>query len=113
MKLSVPAVKGYRAAHNHVFSLADVLWWPVVSLAGYPAAFEKSCPPRGIRPPEWNLSLVLRNLTCPPYEPLKLSSDKHLTWKTCLLLALILAKKVSELYDLSIWVCPSPTFWTL
>ena len=38
---------------------------------------------------------------CSPYEPMKLSLDKHLTWKTCSLLALALAKRVNELHSLS------------
>ena len=43
----------------------------------------------------------LRSLTHPPYEPLKLSSAKHLTWKSCFLLALAPAKRVIELHGLS------------
>ena len=36
-----------------------------------------------------------------PYEPLKLSSDKHVPRKTCFLLVLTLAKRVRELHGLS------------
>ena len=53
-----------------------------------------------IKPPEWNLYLVLRSLTWPP---LKLSTDRHLTWKTYVLLALPLAKWVCKLLSLSYW----------
>ena len=67
-------------------------------------SFERSCPPQEIRPPEWNLSLVLRCLSQPPFEPLKLASDKHLTWETSFLLALATTKRVSELHCLSIRV---------
>ena len=35
---------------------------------------------RGI--PSWNLSLVLHQLTKPPFEPLRKASLKHLTFKT-------------------------------
>ena len=66
-----------------------------------------SCPQREVQPPDWNLSFVLRCLSRPPLEPLKLAFDKHLTWKTSFLLAPASAKKVSELYDLSFHVCYS------
>ena len=59
----------------------------------------------GICPPDWNLSLVLWCLSQPPFGPLKLVSDKHLTWKTSFLLALAQAKKVSELHSFSSCVC--------
>ena len=51
----------------------------------------------GVRPLDWNLSFVLWHLSRPPFEPLKLASDKHLTWKTFCSLALVSAKGVSEL----------------
>ena len=51
-------------------------------------SFERSCLPQEIQPPDWNLSLVLRCLSRPPLEPLKLASDKHLTWKTSFYLLL-------------------------
>ena len=43
-------------------------------------------------------------LSQPPFEPLKLASDKHLTWKMSFLLALVSAKRVSELNCLSFLV---------
>ena len=64
-------------------------------------AFKKTCPSREVKPPEWDLCMVLKILTCPPCELLKLSSDKHLTLKACFLLDFILAKRVSELLGLS------------
>ena len=70
-------------------------------------SFEKSCPPREIKPAEWNLSLVLRSLAHLPYEPLKLFKVKHLTWKTCYRLVLVLTKWVRELHGLSYRICHS------
>ena len=98
--LSVTAVKGYRAALNHVFSLTgmDLAVSSVVSKMF--RHFERSFP-HEIKPPDWNLLLVLHCLSRPPFEPLKLASDKHLTWKTSFLLALASAKRVSELHRLS------------
>ena len=50
---------------------------------------ERSSPLQDVRPPDWNLSLILRCFSQPPFEPLKLASDKHLTWKASFLLALV------------------------
>ena len=50
---------------------------------------------RGI--PSWNLSLVLHQLTKPPFEPLRKAS-KHLTFKTVFLLALGSGKRRSEIH---------------
>ena len=99
--LSVPAVKGYWAALNQVFSLTgmDLAASSVVSQMFH--SFKTLCLPREIRPPDWNLSLILRCLSRSPFEPLKLASDKHLTWKTYFLLALASAKRFSELHGLS------------
>ena len=101
LRLSVPVVKSYRAALNHVFLLTglDLAASLVVSQMFH--HFERLCLSREIRPPAWNLSFVLRCLSRPPFEPFKLASDKHLTWKTSFLLALASAKRVSELHDLS------------
>ena len=63
-------------------------------------SFKRSCPPRETKLPEWNLSLVLRKLTHPPYEPLKLSVDKHLTCKNLFLLLFTSGKQVNELHGL-------------
>ena len=51
---------------------------------------------RGI--PTWNLSLVLHQLTKPPFEPLRKASLKHLTFKTVFLLALGSGKRRSEIH---------------
>ena len=51
---------------------------------------------RGI--PLWNLSLVLHQLTKPPFEPLRKASLKHLTFKTVFLLALGSGKRRSEIH---------------
>ena len=46
-------------------------------------------------------------MTGPPYEPLKLASDKDLILKSCFLLALASAKRVSELHSLMFCVSHS------
>ena len=51
---------------------------------------------RGV--PSWNLSLVLNQLTKPPFESLRKASLKHLTFKTVFLLALGSGKRRSEIH---------------
>ena len=48
--------------------------------------------------PTWNLSLVLHQLTKPPFEPLHKASLKHLTFKTVFLFALASGKRRSEIH---------------
>ena len=65
--------KNCRYAVNHVFALAgmDLTANGVISIMF--STFKKTvCLPRKIKPPEWHLSLILKSLTCPPYELLKL-----------------------------------------
>ena len=47
--------------------------------------------------PKWNLSVVLNELTKPPFEPMKDTDLKHLTLKTAFLLALASGKRRSEI----------------
>ena len=112
LKLLVVTVKGYWATLNHVFFLAGIDLAAIRVISHLFRSFEISCPPCEIWPPDWNLSLVLRSLTCLPYEPLKLSSDKHLTWKTSFLLALASVKRVSELHCLPYLVSHSSGWWS-
>ena len=93
------AVKSYRATLNHVFSLTGIGFAASLVALWMFHSFERSRPLWKIRPLNWNLSLVLWCLSWPPFKPLKLASDKHPTWKM-FLLALALAKRVSELHGL-------------
>ena len=81
-------------ALNHVFSLTGMDLVSNTMVSRMFRSFEKSCPPWEVRPLDWNLSFIL--LSWPPFEPLKLVSE-YLTWKMSFLLALVLAKRVSEL----------------
>ena len=48
-----------------------------------------------------SIPLRIKSVTFPPHELMKLSLDKHLSWKTCFLLVFASAKKVSEFHWLS------------
>ena len=56
---------------------------------------------RQLRPPAWDLSLVLRFLNTTPFEPLSVAPLRALTQKVLFLLALATAKRVGELQALS------------
>ena len=100
-KISLSAVQGYRAALNQVFSLKgmNLALSPEISMLF--SHFKKSCPPREIRSPPWDVALVLNSLRGPPYEPLRDAHMKDLTLKTVFLLALASSKRVGELHAIS------------
>ena len=52
--------------------------------------------------PEWDLLLVLECLKRDPFEPLKVASLQHLTWKTCFLLAITTFRRCSDLQSLQL-----------
>ena len=67
LKLFVLAIKGCRSALNDVFILyvIDIAVSAVINHMF--SGFKRSFPPREIKPPDWKLSLVLRNFNCLPY----------------------------------------------
>ena len=97
-KLQPGTIDGYRSA------IADKLGNSTINvsidenLTRLLDSFHRDRPKgrRGI--PSWNLSLVLHQLTKAPFEPLKESSLKHLTFKTVFLLALGSGKRRSEIH---------------
>ena len=67
--LSVSAVKGYTSALNSVLAL---LGWDLAAsreIAMLLRSFARSSDPVELRPPAWDVSLVLQSLTGVPYEP--------------------------------------------
>ena len=63
LKLLVSAVNDYQASLNHVFSLAGMDFAANRVSSRMFRSFEKTCQLREVKPPERNLSLVLRSLT--------------------------------------------------
>ena len=59
-------------------------------------------PPKRTTTPQWSLSLVLRVLQAPPFEPMEAISLKALTYKTVFLLALASGRRRSEIHALSV-----------
>ena len=105
--LSVPAVRGYRASLNSVFALKgrDLAASREVSMLF--RSFSKTARPERLRPPNWDVSLVLQSLTRAPYEPLRSADERFLAQKTLVLIALASAKRIGELHALSYHVSHS------
>ena len=98
---SLSALKGYRSAINSVLTLNGTDLSDSRELYILFRSFAKSCPTTGLRPPAWDVALVLSSLTTAPYEPLKDAEERLLAHKTLFLLALASAKRVGELHALS------------
>ena len=64
-------------------------------------SFMKSFSPVNLRPPAWDVALVLQSLTNPPYEALRTVEERFLAHKTLFLIALASVKRVVELHALS------------
>ena len=99
--LGVSSIKGYSSMLSAVFrfqlpslSTHPVLWDLLRSFSIESAA-------RQLRPPAWDLTLVLRFLNSPTFEPLSAAPLCALTQKVLFLLALATAKCVGELLALS------------
>ena len=82
--LSVSAVKGYCSALNSVLALKGrdlALSREITMLL---RSFSRLVDPVELRPPAWDVSLVLQSLTGAPYEPLRTCEERFLAQKTFL-----------------------------
>ena len=99
--LSVSAVKGYCSALNSVLALKGRDLAASREITTSLRSFARSVNPVELRPPAWDVSLVLQSLTGAPYEPLRTCEERFLAQKTLFLLALASAKRIGELHALS------------
>ena len=99
--LSVSAVKGYCSALNSVLALKGRDLASSREITTLLRSFARSVNPVELRPPAWDVSLVLQSLTGAPYEPLRTCEERFLAQKTLFLLALTSAKRIGELHALS------------
>ena len=99
--LSVSAVKGYCSALNSVLALKGLDLAASREITTLLRSFARSVNPVKLRPPAWDVSLVLQSLTGAPYEPLRTCEERFLAQKTLFLLALASAKRIGELHALS------------
>ena len=105
--LSVSAVKGYSSALNSVLArkCRDLTSSREITMLLH--SFSRSVDPVELRPPAWDVALVLQSLTGAPYEPLRTCDEHFLAQKTLFLLALASAKHIGELHALSYHVSHS------
>ena len=99
--LSVSAVKGYSSALNSVLALKGRDLASSRGITMLLCSFSRSVDPVELRPPAWDVALVLQSLTGAPYEPLRTCDERFLAQKTLFLLALDSAKRIGELHALS------------
>ena len=97
-KLQPSTIDGYRSAISDKLGNPSLNISKDENLTHLLGSFHRDRPKgrRGI--PSWNLSLVLHQLTKAPFEPLRDTSMKHLTFKTVFLLALGSGKRRSEIH---------------
>ena len=99
--LSVSAVKGYSSALNSVLALKGRGLVSSREIMMLLRSFSRSVDPVELRPPAWDVALVLQSLTGAPYEPLRTCDERFLAQKTLFLLALASANRIGELHALS------------
>ena len=97
-KLQPGTIDGYRSAIADKLGNSPINVSKDESLTCLLDSFHRDRPKgrRGI--PSWNLSLVLHQLRKAPFEPLKVASLKHLTFKTVFILALGSGKHRNEIH---------------
>ena len=100
-RLSVSSIMGYRSMLSAVFKsvLPEISTSPV--LHDLLRSFQAEAPIREVRPPSWDLNVVLTFLRSSSFEPLTMISLRDLTRKTLFLLSLATAKRVGEIQALS------------
>ena len=92
------ACKGYRSAINSVWAFQGRSLNDSFQITALLKGFEADRPRPRHELPKWDLSLVLRALTLPPYEPLAEASPLHLTLKAVFLLLLASARRVGDIH---------------
>ena len=105
--MSVSAVKGYSSAFNSVPALKGRDLASSREITMLLRSFSRSVDPVELRPPAWDVALVLQSLTGAPYEPLRTCDEHFLAQKTLFLLVLDSAKRIGELHALSYHVSHS------
>ena len=99
--LSISAVKGYSSALNLVLALKGQDLTSSREITMLLHSFSRSIDPVELRPPVWDVALVLQSLTGARYEPLWTCDERFLAQKTLFLQSLASAKRIGELHALS------------
>ena len=99
--LGVSSIRGYCSMLSAVFQFQLPFLSSHPVLRDLLRSFCLESAERQLRPPAWDLSLVLRFLNTSTFEPLSVAPLRALTQKVLFLLALATAKRVGELQALS------------
>ena len=91
-------IDGYRTAIVDTFGPTGHNIFQSSDLNRLLSNFHRDCPKSSRNLPKWNLSVVIKELTKAPFEPMKDTDIKHLTLKTAFLLALASGKCHSEIH---------------
>ena len=100
--ISVSAVKGYRSTVSTTLRFVgnyEPSWDNLLGAVIRNMSVER--PRRVSHSPRWDLSVVLRALHSPPFEPLANADLKSLTLKTVFLVALATAQRRSEIHAIA------------
>ena len=95
------AIQGYRAALSPIFALTNPKMHDSTEMNLLFKAFKKSGARKGIRPPHWDVNVVLFSLRRGPFEPMRSAGLKEATMKTLFLVALATANRVGEIQALA------------
>ena len=98
--LSVSAVKGYCSALNSVLGLKGRDLAASREITTLLRSFSRSVNPVELRPPAWDISLVLQSLTGAPYEPLRTCEERFLAQKTLFLLSVSVSSMLCRIESL-------------
>ena len=113
--LSLSAILGYRSALNSVFkthNLRKLAQDPIFTRLFQGFKRTRMPSPRSLKPPGWNLALVLHCLSASPFEPLGSIPIKFLAWKTAFLNLLGTACRRSELHALDFHAVEHDRKWS-
>ena len=100
-KLAVDTIRCYRSTLHSVLRHTGIKINKNEDVKDVIRSLKLRAPIKNPRVVHWNLDVVLKFLTSDKFEPLNQSSLLNLTRKTFILLALALAKRISELQALS------------
>ena len=99
--LAVSTIKGYSSTISSVLQFTGLDLGSSRVVRDLLRGLDVRVPRCGLRPPAWDLNVVLALLRGAPFEPLEEASLRNLTIKTLFLLAFASAQRMSELQALS------------
>lgn len=97
-KLSPVTIDGYKSAINSVWSVDGRSLNSSVHVEQLLKSFRVERPRTVHRLPKWDLNLVLRTLTRPPFHPLDICQPSYLSSKTAFLLLLASARRRGDIH---------------